>query len=105
MFQHFTTTGRTDVVFIGQGAATEAPLNVLFKRPDGTEFEVEAFTFQILRRGVYREQPIVGDDKENKIQLIKAVRGLLRLGLRDAKEVAEYFMNNYSLDCGNNYGK
>jgi ribosomal protein L7/L12 len=98
VFHYFTTTGRQDVVALGSGRTIDAPSSVLFKREDGTEFSIDPKAFQMLRRAVYRENPQGAE--EGKINLIKALRGLTNMGLRDAKEVAEYFMNNYSLDCG-----
>ncbi len=62
---------------------------------------VDVRDFQMLRRAVYTERrPSIGDQQENKINLIKVIRSFYGLGLYDAKNVAEYFMNNYTLECG-----
>ena len=96
----------TAIVQLGSNNSQEGPNTVVFKRADGTEFSIETRAFQTLRRGLHREQQAGQDENvfEQKISLIKALRGLTGLGLRDAKEVAEYFMNNYAIDAGS-YGK
>lgn len=102
MYQYIGS-GRTDVVLLGSNVdVLDGPTSVVFKRADNTEFQIDTHAFQMLRRAAHRES---SNETENKIQLIKAVRGLTRLDLRDAKGVAEYFMNNFSLAAGNTYGK
>lgn len=40
------------------------------------------------------DNPSISVEKENKIQFIKAVRRIYSLGLKEAKDIAEWFMEN-----------
>ena len=52
--------------------------------------------FQALRRGTTPPNGV-----ENKIELIKNVRGLLGLGLKESKDITEWFMENVDRNVGN----
>jgi hypothetical protein len=72
------------------------PKYVDFILEDGSVHGIEVATFQILRRAVNREVGSI----DHKIYLIKAVRGLTKLGLREAKNVVEYFLANFQPEVG-----
>ena len=101
MFYRFDNTQRTDVVVNGANQ-TAAPNYVEFRRADGTSIvTLDAQMIQLLRRALVRE-PLFGEytGTENKIYLIKAIRSFTNLGLKEAKDIAEYFIENYDINCG-----
>lgn len=101
MYTHYNNDYRTDKIILGSNPQENPPFKVRFIRADGTcvtELETEAF--QLLRRAVYVERGHYPDGTEHKIWLIKTLRGLTGLGLKDSKEIVEYFLNNFTRDCG-----
>lgn len=106
MFRYFSN-GRCDVVKINRGDHTlDGPTTVEFQFSDKHAVLINAADMQLLRRAVYNERTPqdveqLGQVKaENKFQFIKAIRSFYGLGLFEAKSIAEYFMDKFSLDCG-----
>jgi hypothetical protein len=60
----------------------------------GTPIAVSTNSMQFLRRAV----PTLESGSENKIQFIKHIRGLLRCGLKEAKDIADWFFENLDRD-------
>ncbi len=101
----YLSGGRKDVVQFTRHSEkpVDGPTTVEFQFNGSSQLPlvVDVKDFQMLRRAVYNERrPSVGDQSENKISLIKVTRSFYGIGLWEAKMVAEYFMSNYTLDCG-----
>ncbi len=88
-------TGTKDVN-IGTGDYNvDGPHTVRFYYEGVDVAEIDVASFQLLRRAVAAEV-----EGFNKLHLIKAVRGLTKLGLRDAKNIVEWFEANYDINAG-----
>jgi Ribosomal protein L7/L12 C-terminal domain len=94
--------GPKDVVLGRREFDAEPPASINFSWVGcSTFFSISVSTFQKLRRAT----PLFGPGSsmnaggENKIELIKDIRGLTSLGLKEAKDVVEWFFANFSRDA------
>ena len=93
----------TQKVFTQPVQPVEGPNTVEFYRNE-TDFNpyavIEAVTYQLLRRAVQNHYPT----GSHKIYLIKALRGLnlggTGLGLKEAKDIVEWFEANFTSTAG-----
>lgn len=82
-------------VDLRQGAAPRPPSYVEFVFSDDSSIRIHVASFQQIRRSI----PLYDDGRENKIALIKLVRGLYDLCLRDAKLLVEWFLDRFTRDA------
>jgi len=88
--------GPKDVVLGRREFDPEPPSSINFSWVGWpTLFSISVGTFQKLRRAT----PLMSNGSENKIELIKDIRGVTSLGLKEAKDVVEWFFANFSRDA------
>jgi ribosomal protein L7/L12 len=63
----------------------------VFHTASGDIINVSTEAFQSLRHGV--------KPTDSKIHLIKAFRGLTNHGLKDSKDIVEYFLDNFDYNA------
>lgn len=86
---------RTDSVELTTPATpSDGPSYVAFFEGGQPKFTIGTKTFQTMRRAINRET----GSRDHKVYLIKALRDISGLGLRDAKIAVEYFLENFPED-------
>ncbi len=85
-------------VIVAMQSAVSIPDRIAFQFSADKIVDVDFWLVQTIR-GTIEMYDVYPDDKpshqtENKIQFIKAIRRIYSLGLKESKDIAEWFMEN-----------